>query len=103
MASCGSYQNTSYYDNDGIGTTSNQTSERTVQNTPDNQYGTYFNSQNDYQTTETFTDVDTYSDYDLQNDTTQENYCLSRLGGNPQSVNVYDGWGMNNWGMNNWE
>jgi hypothetical protein len=39
MASCGSYQNTSYYDNDGIyGTTSNQTSERTVQNTPDNQY-----------------------------------------------------------------
>jgi hypothetical protein len=101
-ASCGSYQNSSYYDTDGIyGNTYNRTVETNVQNNQ-NEYKEYFGSlRDDNQPPEVFTDIDNYNDYNLDND--QENY--PGWGSNPQSVsiNVYDtGWAMNNWYGNNW-
>jgi hypothetical protein len=101
-ASCGSYQNSSYYDTDGIyGNTYSRNIETNTQNNQ-NQYKEYFGSlRDDNQTPEVFTDIDNYNDYNLDND--QENY--PGWGSNPQgvSINVYDtGWAMNNWYGNNW-
>jgi hypothetical protein len=101
-ASCGSYQNSSYYDADGIyGNTYRGTVETNRQNNQ-NQYKEYFGSlRDDNQSPEVFTDIDNYNDYNLDNN--QENY--PGWGSNPQGVNmnVYDtGWAMNNWYGNNW-
>jgi hypothetical protein len=71
-ASC-SYQNSSYYDTDGIyGNTYSRNIETNTQNNQ-NQYKEYFGSlRDDNQTPEVFTDIDNYNDYNLDND--QENY-----------------------------
>ena len=68
-SSCGSYQNSSYYDKDGVygdidkPQNNNQNSQTSPQN---NQYKDYFSSlQNNDDTIETFTDVESYkSNYD---------------------------------------
>ena len=108
LASCGSYQNSSYYDSDGIyGNTANRAIVTETQNAPNNDYKDYFGSlQNTNQPVEIFTDVDNYNDYSLENDTLQNNNPnYPGWGSNPQTVNVniYDtGWAMNNWYGNNW-
>jgi hypothetical protein len=108
LTSCGSYRNSSYYDRDGI---YGNTESRIIPSEPhvssNNRYKDYFSSlQNENQSTEIFTDIDSYNDYNLENDTLQDyNSNYPGWGSNPQSVsiNVYNtGWGMNNWYGNNW-
>lgn len=71
LASCGSYQNTSYYDSDGVyGNSTNRYAQANTSNT-NNQYKDYFKSlQDDNQPTEIFTDVDNYGNY-AESDSTQ--------------------------------
>ena len=110
LSSCGSYQNSSYYDSDGIyGNTDTRTivrtTERVVETNPNTPYKEYFNSlQNNNQPTEIFTDVDSYGNYDTINDSIQvTNSGYSGWGSNPQDVNItiYDS-GWNNWYSPNW-
>lgn len=111
VISCGSYQNTSYYDNDGVygsyerPTTevNNQYSEQNIESS--NRYAQQFrNMQDDYAY---FTDVDEY--------TSQENDTVVTVYKNNYSNNQqYAGWGNNGgdvtvnyynsgwWGWNNW-
>ncbi|WPO79024.1 hypothetical protein [Flavobacterium sp. KACC 22761] len=71
LASCGSYQNTSYYDNDGVYGKSTNTYAQTTTTGVNNQYKDYFKSlQDENQPTEIFTDVDNYGNYAV-NDSTQ--------------------------------
>lgn len=119
LYSCGSYQNSSYYDNDGVygnSTEAKKTQPENSNSENSQKYKEYFSSLN--QNDEVFTDVENYS---TTRDTvatreTQEyssgNY--SSWGSNAQSVtiNVYDNsWGWNYWnnywygnywGWNNW-
>jgi hypothetical protein len=114
LTSCGSYQNSSYYESDGIYGTTTRPVEKTVENNPNTQYQDYFNSlQNNNQPTEIFTDVDNYGNYDSINDSIQvTNPSYSGWGSSPENVSVsfYDN-GWNNWygsswgwgfGFNNW-
>jgi hypothetical protein len=91
LASCGSYQNTSYQDNDGVYGGSQRTYAQTANNT-NNQYKDYFRSlQDDNQPTEIFTDVDSYGNY-AQNDSTQTTATAYPAWGSSNSevsVNVY--------------
>lgn len=94
VTSCGSYQNSSYYDSDGIyGNTDIRNTEKTAQNNSSNHYKEYFNSlQNDNQPTEIFTDVNNYSDYNPSNDTLQSlNQDYAGWGNNSRktTINVY--------------
>ncbi|WP_026728067.1 hypothetical protein [Flavobacterium denitrificans] len=71
LASCGSYQNTSYYDNDGVYGKPTNTYAQTNTTSTNNQYKDYFKSLQDAdQPTEIFTDVDNYGNYAI-NDSTQ--------------------------------
>jgi len=111
--SCGSFQNSSYYDRDGIYGSGNDTNQPTSQ--PSNQdsnqataYANYFGSlQDPEQSTETFTDVERYSSI---SDSLTPQYST-------QYTSEYTGsqgaWGSNatttnfnfyntNWGMNNY-
>ena len=68
FTSCGSYQNSSYYESDGIyGSTPRQAVEQEKQSTTKSQYKDYFGSlQNSNQSSvQIFTDVDNYSNYSL--------------------------------------
>ena len=106
VTSCGSYQNKSYYDNDGIygGGEKRVATETNSNNTYYKEYFSSLNKENE----EIFTNVDEYNSY--QNDTVNratarvENTSYSSWGSNPSSnitVNVYDnGWGYGGW--NNW-
>ncbi len=102
ITSCGSYQNSSYYDGDGIYGGSENSQKQT---TPDNKsqsskYQEYFSNLN--RDAEIFTNVDNYST--VTNDTVKKtesyNANNSSWGSNPQSitVNVYD----NSWGWSYW-
>ncbi len=73
FASCGSYQNSSYYDSDGIyGAAGTKTNGKTTQN---NQYSEYFNSlQNSNQSTGIFTDVNNHGNYDTATDSISTGY-----------------------------
>jgi hypothetical protein len=103
--SCGSYQNKSYYDRDGIYGSETEkvaqaaTNDGQAKTTETNKYTDYFNSLRDGQTDEVFTDVEGYSSY---KDTvaSQERNQSSSWGSNPSNVtvNVYD----NSWGYNGW-
>lgn len=100
LSSCSSYQNSSYYDNDGIyGTADAPRTGKETPNNSNNQYKDYFSSlQNDNQPTAIFTDVDTYNNYYEENDTLQNvNPSYSSWGSNPRevSVTVYP----SNWGL----
>jgi len=72
VASCGSYQNTSYQDNDGVYGGSTRTYAQSTTNSANSQYKDYFKSlqDTDDQPTEIFTDVDSYGNY-AENDSTQ--------------------------------
>ena len=107
MVSCGSYQNSSYYESDGIyGATSNRNIER--QNTsPNNYYGEYFKSlQNDSQSDEIFTDIDNYSDYSyVDNPNSNSNYADWGNNYTKTDINFYSnnlglnyGYGYSGWG-----
>ncbi|WP_281232300.1 hypothetical protein [Flavobacterium gelatinilyticum] len=104
LASCGSYQNTSYHDNDGVYGSSTNRYAQTNNNNVNNQYKDYFRSlQDDNQPTEIFTDVDSYGSYSA-NDSTQTASVAYPAWGSANSevsINVYSdptwsmgfGWG----------
>ena len=106
LSSCGSYQNSSYYETDGIyGSSEKKITEPTViQDSPNNKYKEYFSSLNkEYEESEIFTNVDNYNSSpndSIVNNERNYNTENASWGSNPQSVtiNVYD----NNWGYNNW-
>lgn len=92
LASCGSYQNASYNDNDGVYGGSTRTYAQTTTTSTNNQYKDYFRSlQDENQPTEIFTDVDTYGNY-ADNDSTQTVATAYPAWGSANtdvSVNVY--------------
>lgn len=115
VSSCGTYQNSSYYDGDGIyGDSENRREVSNKDNTQSAKYQEYFSDLN--KDSQAFINIDNYSS--VNNDTIDkvENYNSnnSGWGNNPQSitVNVYDNnWGYgywnnwwygNYWGMNSW-
>ena len=109
-ASCGSYQNSSYYDNDGVyGSTErpkeqveNKYSEQNIEKS--NEYAQQFKAmQEDYAY---FTDVDTYQSEEPQdtavvvyrNEYSDQEYAGWGNNASNVTINYYD----NNWGWNNW-
>jgi len=124
ITSCGSYQQASYYDNDGIYSSSNKqvttNNKQAVVKKTDNTYANYFgekaNEYNDILENEIFTDVDSYysnqlndsTDVALQTDYINQNNNYNGTAGwgeNPTnvSINIHDNWGWNNAGFfNNW-
>lgn len=116
-SSCGSYQNSSYYDNDGIYGESSNSQQRVAsnENANSNYYQNYFSSINQ-ESQELFTNVDNYStpvDTTATVEQTQQRTANGYNGwGNNNSsdvtVNYYGGgwygagWGWNNWGYNGW-
>ena len=98
LASCGSYQNSSYYDNDGIyGGTTVSRIENTQRPEQNNAYAGYFKSlQDDPQSNEVFTDVDNYNNYD-ENQSPDDHYADWGNNYARTNINIYPN---NNWGMN---
>jgi hypothetical protein len=101
ITSCGSYQNSSYNNEDGVYGNSESNSKRAANDSEqNNKYKEYFSDLN--KDSESFTNVDNYSS--VQNDTVNKtqsyNDSNTGWGNNPQSVtiNVYD----NNWGWSYW-
>jgi len=98
-ASCGSYQQSSYYDNDGIYSNNNQRyTERPTTEAPqeDNTYANYFGQKADeYQEildSEIFTDIDGYYGQE------QDNAAIGADGNYINDYNDYNGYGA--WGDN---
>lgn len=119
LTSCGSYQNSSYYDGDGIyGNTGKNITERENQNAQNNYYKQYFASlQNNNQPVDIFTDIDSYSNYNTDNDSIQHsNYGPWGSNSQKTTINIYPnqwdfslgfgfgypyyGWGYSNYGWN---
>lgn len=104
MVSCGSYQNSSYYESDGIyGASNNRNPERNTAS--DNYYKDYFNSlQNDNQVPEVITDIDRYSDFDSDNTNSYSTYSDWGSNYTKADINVYPNyWGLNyGFGWNSW-
>ena len=127
VTSCGSYQNKSYYDNDGI-YDNNQTSKKTTENSESNKYKEYFGSLNK-ENEEVFTNVENYSSNDdSTNNSAQvednknnygswgsnasDNVTVNIYGNNMSGFGYWNNWyganlGWNswygsNWGWNNW-
>lgn len=101
ISSCGSYQNSSYYETDGVyGSNSSRVVYNESQNTSGNQYQEYFRSlQNTNSSSEIFTDVESYNNYEDVNDSIQApNTGYASWGSNPQSTTIY----INDIGWNNW-
>jgi hypothetical protein len=88
LSSCGSYQNSSYYDTDGIyGTTEAGMRKRAIEQESATAYENYFSALQDTKdTTSVFTDVASYNSYSNTNDQ-----------GNPTS---YPSWGSNSQNIN---
>lgn len=110
--SCGSYQNTSYYDNDGVYGSSDNSKPREIESNNSGYYKEYFSSLN--KDSEVFTNVDNYSS---AQDSVQKqpevvtNSNYAGWGSNSSdnvTINVYNNGGWNNWGYyniwagNNW-
>lgn len=98
VTSCGSYQNSSYYDTDGIyGTTEAGMRKRTIAQEAAVTYQNYFSAlQNTKDTTSVFTDVASYSSYSNQeNETEESNY--PGWGSNSQNINI--NYYPSNWGL----
>ncbi|MGB5377059.1 MAG: hypothetical protein WBN26_03650, partial [Muriicola sp.] len=126
--SCGSYQQASYYDNDGV--YSGRVEQPTVYNTPrtsqptqqkkeDGVYGEYFGQKaqeiDQIMGNEIFTDVDGYYsgvendslDFEAESNYFDPNNTYAGnpgWGENPTSViiNMNDNWGWGGYGWNNW-
>lgn len=101
LASCGSSQNSSYYDNDGIYGSSSKSSKNEVA-ASDNKYKEYFSNLNQ-ENQEIFTDVENYS---TTNDSVAKTTEATNnaWGANPSTttVIVYDNYWGGNWAWNNW-
>lgn len=98
IASCGSYQNSSYYDTDGIyGTTEAGMRKRAITQESAIAYQNYFGAlQDSKDTTSVFTDIDSYSSYtNSENEDNQSNY--PSWGSNSQDINI--NYYPNNWGL----
>ena len=102
VTSCGSYQNSSYYDNDGVYGSNEKPKQKEESRANSGYYKEYFSNLNkDNQ--QVFTDVEKYSSNDVNNNNNenvsqnQSNYA--GWGSNPDNVtvNIYG----NNWGWNN--
>lgn len=123
VTACGSYQNSSYYDNDGVyGPDKTVTYERQVQDEnivvieDNNKYTQQFKDmEGDFPPTEVLTDVDNYNSNPDTVYVQESNSRYAGWGENQTSnvtINVYDNWGWNqpyfggfygnNWGWNNW-
>ena len=115
MVSCGSYQNSSYYESDGIYSTSTDRNTERRNTNSDNYYKDYFNAlQNDSQSSEVITDIDKYSDFDSVDNDSYTGYAGWGDNQTGTIVNIYpnywgmnygfgwNNWGWNNWGWNNW-
>ena len=113
VTACGSYQNSSYYDNDGVyGPDKTVRYEQPVQNETivvedNNKYSQQFkNMEGDFGTTEVLTDVDNYKStpdtvYVQESNTRYAGWGENQTGNT--TVTVYDNWGWNNgWYGNNW-
>ena len=107
LVSCGSYQNSSYNDNDGIYNSSQKTNDNsTAQVAEDNTnaaYQNYFRSKQLAADDEIFVDVEEYTSVNDSTETRQASSSDGSWGSNPSSVtvNVYSSnWGVNYW--NNW-
>ncbi len=112
VVSCGSYQNSSYYDDDGVyGPDNSVKTKRVVQNETtsgsySNAYAQQFKSmKEDFGPTEVLTDVDNYKSapdtvYVKENGTRYGGWGENQTNNNILIVN--DNWGWNNWGMNGW-
>ena len=97
VSSCGSYQNSSYYDGDGVyGNSQDKREVSKKDNSQSDKYQEYFSDLN--KDSQAFTNVDNYST--VNNDTLNKTENNSSWGNNPQSitVNVYD----SNWGYGYW-
>jgi uncharacterized membrane protein YgcG len=107
VISCGSYQNSSFYDNDGIYGSSerpnNPTNQYQEQNATGNQYANQFrNMQNDFGY---FTDVDNYTSendsvvtvYNRNYNDNTDNYAGWGKNSSNVTINYYDNWGWNGW------
>ena len=94
--SCGSYQNSTYYDSDGIyGNTETKKKEIAPQDKSSNYYKEYFNSlqNNNNQSSDIFTNVANYSDANTSNDSVQRlNQDYADWGSNAgkTTINVYN-------------
>jgi hypothetical protein len=112
VVSCGSYQNSSYYDDDGVyGPDNSEKAKRVVQSETtsgsySNAYAQQFKSMSEeFGPTEVLTDVDNYKSTP---DTVYVQENGTRYGGwgeNPTNNNIViinDNWGMNNWAWNGW-
>ena len=101
MTSCGSYQNSSYYSEDGVYGSSESKSRKASNDSEQNEkYKEYFSDLN--KNSESFTNIDNYSTVKNDSLSKTQNYNdnNSSWGSNPQTVvvNVYD----NNWGWSYW-
>jgi hypothetical protein len=105
LVSCGSYQNSSYYDRDGIYGAQPQQNEP-VESTPEvdsrnREYKKYFSSlKNDDSLI--FTDTESYTSYDTIQQTREAGPSNAGNWGSDReqiTVNVYDNWGWNSWGL----
>lgn len=113
-SSCGSYQNSSYYDNDGIygssqrpySQTENRYSEENLEQ--GNRYKDYFaaNKDNYSDGNEVFTDVENYNSQsnDSINRNQQDNYAGWGDNNKNVTINYYnnDYWGWNSWYSPRW-
>lgn len=109
--SCGSYQNVSYYDNDGIyGSDKREVvvneTQKTSENSSSNKYKEYFGSNADRYSVdnqETFTDIESYSSATDSTSRVTQNYAGWGSNDRDITINVYDNsWGWNNWGWRNY-
>lgn len=111
--SCGSYQNTSYYDNDGVYGSAEKPRPEEGSKANSGYYKDYFSSLNK-ENQQVFTDVEKYSSYNdtLKKSNTNPNTTevqnttgYASWGSNPDNitVNIYNtGWGYNSWYGPNW-
>lgn len=98
ITSCSSYQNSSYYDTDGIyGSTDSKIQRKIISNESATAYQDYFNSlQDSNDTTAIFTDIDSYTSYnDTINRQNNSNYASWGSNSKNVTINYYP----NNWGM----
>lgn len=111
LTSCGSFQGASYYDNDGIyssSTLSDNSYERPVKDDNRSIYRDYFNYKaQEYEAIANendslyFTDIDNYSgtgDYDPNYESDYNSYAGWGDNTTDFSINIYN----NNWGWNRW-
>jgi uncharacterized membrane protein YgcG len=109
VISCGSYQNSSYYDNDGVYGSSEKPvyQKREVVSTNGSQYENQFKEMKQAYGNETFTNVDNYTSVQdtvkKATENQQQQYADwgQNTANNTTIIYVNDNWGWNNWGMYN--